>query len=92
MERRDEELEQLRRELIVQRASARGLRDARDRSARYAAEQRARAEKAEAAVARARAVCHKAMAEKDAPGMWLVAQQVLAAIDNTQTAVPEEER
>lgn len=42
---------------------------------------RERAETAENAVARARDVCHKAMAEKDAPGQWLVAQRVLAAID-----------
>ncbi|MFI7125965.1 hypothetical protein ACIBQ1_09745 [Nonomuraea sp. NPDC050153] len=34
-------------------------------------------------IAQVRAVCYKAMAEKDAPGMWLVAQQVLAVLDDT---------
>ena len=43
--------------------------------------ERQRAGQAESAVARARHVCHKAMAEPDAPGQWLVAQKVLAAID-----------
>ncbi|MEV6036012.1 hypothetical protein AB0L65_32995 [Nonomuraea sp. NPDC052116] len=33
-------------------------------------------------IAQARAVCYKAMAEKDAPGMWLVAQRVLAVLDS----------
>jgi hypothetical protein len=50
---------------------------------------RERAETAENAVERARHVCHKAMAEKDAPGQWLVAQKVLAAIEGSSSLPPE---
>jgi hypothetical protein len=45
---------------------------------------RERAETAESAIAHVRHVCHQAMAEPDAPGMWLVAQRVLAALDDTK--------
>lgn len=78
-------------------ARDRAMESARQNGVKYEAakqrwyEQQDRAEDAEKErdewrerVEKARAVCYKAMAEKDAPGMWLVAQQVLAALDDTK--------
>lgn len=40
------------------------------------------------AIERVRHVCRHARAKKDAPGMWLVADQVLAALDDTKPETP----